>query len=359
MFFQRTLGCAEAIAKSMWSKLGGIYGSKFMIGDIFIIRIQTCWFLMIWGPPNHPKRSTPSVVHCFFFRSPIFGNAPFCGSTVGSEQWEMIISWIPWLALKCSTELTKFVQFGAIRFLKYKHWLMEIAQKSWDLQIEWVVPRDANRHWSIGVKLVTPKLADNNCTVSCQMLCSSVLPQGCHLHWKIGNTPKCRGSEPTLIPSRSFSNGPVAGGYPRLLRRGYVEKHSFLEEDEVVAWDLPTENGYPDGSRYLAVELSFSLGFEATWGCQLDNWCLTTVIILPCLYWDYYQQGIPSNKPIRWQRCSSRKILTMRVRFHQKYEGSWVDENHVTCGRLVQMLGFQQCWCRSDITWYHFVFDVL
>ena len=98
------------------------------------------------------------------------------------------------------------------------------------------------------------------------------------------------------------------------------------------------------------------LSYHVLWvskqhGDVMDNWCLTTVIILLCLYWDYYQQGIPSNKPIRWQRCSSRKTLTMRVRFHKKSDGSWVDENHVTCGRLVQMFGFQQCWCRSDITW--------
>ena len=230
---------------------------------------------------------------------------------------------------------------------------------------EWFVPRNANRHWNIGVKLVTPKLADNNCTVLCQMLCSSVLPQGCHFHWKIGdrsipintifsgmnihlpailgftryqgsdswpigNTPKCRGSE-----------APQVDSFQKFFKQWLAATHGYSGVAmwrSILSWKrtrslpeiYPLKMAIPMGPDIWLLTYHF-LWVSKQHGDEMDNWCLTTVIILPCLYWDYYQQGIPSSKPIRWQRCSSRKTLTMRVRFHEKYEGSWVDENHVTC----------------------------
>ena len=99
------------------------------------------------------------------------------------------------------------------------------------------------------------------------------------------------------------------------------------------------------------------LSYHVLWvskqhGDVMDNWCLTTVIILLCLYWDYYQQGIPSNKPIRWQRCSSRKTLTMRVRFHKKSDGrlGWWKSCHLwTLGANVRLSAMLMQ------EWYHMI----
>ena len=332
-----------------------------MIGDIFIIRIQTCWFLMISYDLGSPKSSKKidHVASTSFFSVPHFRKRPILWfnsgvRAVGDDHFlDSILT-----GLKMFDRAHQVCPLvSAIRFLKYKHWLMEIAQKSWDLQIEWVVPRNANRHWSIGVKLVTPKLADNKCTVSCQMLCSSVLPQGCHFRWKIGNTPKCRGSEPPHVDSfQKLFKWPSGWRLPTAIQAWLCGEAFFPGRGRGRCLRFTHWKWLSRWVPIFGCWVIMFFGFHVLWvskqhGDVMDNWCLTTVIILLCLYWDYYQQGIPSNKPIRWQRCSSRKTLTMRVRFHKKSDGSWVDENHVTCGRLVQMFGFQQCWCRSDITW--------
>ena len=115
-----------------------------------------------------------------------------------------------------------------------------------------------------------------------------------------------------IIPFIPWSSDEFHMSFPMILatpRRGYVEKHSFLEEDEVSAglqdgnWrkDELLSEGFSPAWSFHGILLTENweikpadLGVQHFGGVKL-RWTMVIIVIVYCLadFGDYYQQGIP------------------------------------------------------------------